>query len=88
MIPWAVAHQASLSMGFRRQEYWSGLSFPSPGALPDSQIESVTPALAGRFLTAEPPGKPNRGVFALRTKMTKLGRVSHAAMEDSLDRRL
>ena len=47
-----------------------GLSFPSPGALPDSQIESVTPGLAGRFFTAEPPGKPHRGVFVLRTKTT------------------
>ena len=44
---WAVAHQAPLSMGFSRQEYWSGLPFPSPGDLPDPGIES--PALAGRW---------------------------------------
>ena len=37
-IPWTVAHQASLSMGFSRQEYWSGLPFPSPGDLPDPGI--------------------------------------------------
>ena len=49
---WTVAYQAPLSMGFSRQEYWSGLSLPSPGDLPDPGIEptSVTyPALAGRF---------------------------------------
>ena len=54
--PWTVACQASLSMGFPRQNYWSGLSFPSPGYLPNPGIES--PALAGRFFTTEPPGKP------------------------------
>ena len=55
---WTVACQASLSMGFPRQNYWSGLSFPFPGYLPDPGIES--PALAGRFFTTEPPGKPIR----------------------------
>ena len=44
-------------MGFFRQEYWSGLLFPSPGDLPDPGIKSASPALAGGFLTAEPPGK-------------------------------
>ena len=43
--PWTVAHLASLSMGFPRQEYWSGLPFPSPGDLPDPRIEPVSPAL-------------------------------------------
>ena len=42
---WTVAHQASLSMGFSRQEYWSGLPFPSPGDLPDPGIEPGSPAL-------------------------------------------
>ena len=46
-----VACQAALSMGFSRQEYWSGLSFPSPGDLPKSGTEPVFPALAGRFFT-------------------------------------
>ena len=49
-----VAHQASLSMGFSRLEYWSGLPFPSPGNLPDPGIgpgSSTSPALAGRFFT-------------------------------------
>ena len=45
-------------MGFPRQEYWSGLPFPSPGDLPDPGIESMSPALAGGFFTTEPPGKP------------------------------
>ena len=52
------AHQAPLSMGFRRQGYWSGLAFPSPGELPDPGIEPESPALAGGFFTTEPPGKP------------------------------
>ena len=54
VAPWAVTHQAPLSMGFSRQEYWSGLPFPSPGDLPDPGIEpgSLTfPALAGKFFT-------------------------------------
>ena len=55
--PWTVACQVSLSMGFPRQEYWSGLSFPTPGDLPDPGIELESPALAGGFFTAEPPGK-------------------------------
>ena len=43
---WTVAHQASLSMGFSRQEYWNGLPFPSPGNLPDPGIELMPPASA------------------------------------------
>ena len=49
VTPWTVAHQAPLSMGFSRQEYWSGLPFPSPGHLPDPGIEPMFPALAGRL---------------------------------------
>ena len=44
-IPWIVAYQASLSMGFSRQEYWSGVPFPSPGDLPDPGIEPGSPTL-------------------------------------------
>ena len=55
--PMAVAHQAPLFMEFPRQEYWSGLSFPTnPGIEPSSL---VSPALAGRFFTTETPGKPS-----------------------------
>ena len=61
VIPWTAAHQAPLSVGFPRQEYWSGLPFPSPGDLPDPGMERISlasPALAGGFYTAEAPGKP------------------------------
>ena len=60
--PCTAAHQAPLSIGFFRQEYWSGLVFPRPGDLPDPGIELVSPtalAAAGRFFTTEPPGKPH-----------------------------
>ena len=56
--PRAVACQASLSMGFPRHKYWSGLPFPLPGDLPDPGIEPESPVLAGGFFTTEPPGKP------------------------------
>ena len=55
--PWTVICQAPLSMGFPRKEYWSGLSFPSPVDLPDSEIKLASPALTGRFFTTEPPAK-------------------------------
>ena len=58
VTPWTVAHQAPLSMGFPRQEYWSGLLFSSPGSLPNPRIEPVFPALAGEFFTTEPPERP------------------------------
>ena len=58
MTPGTVAHQAFLSTGFSRQEYWSGLPFPSPGDLPNPGIKPTSPALAGRFLTPVPPAKP------------------------------
>ena len=56
---WTVAHQAPLSMGFSRQEYWSGFPFPSPGDLPDPGIEPRSPVLQADALTSEPPGKPS-----------------------------
>ena len=55
--PWTVTHQAPLSMGFFRQESWSGLPFPSPGDLLDPGTELESPILASRFFTTE-PGKP------------------------------
>ena len=63
--PWTVAHQAPPSMGFSRQEYWSVLPFPSPGALPNPGIEPRSPALQADTLTSEPPGKPfyNKSFF-------------------------
>ena len=56
--PWTLARQAPLSMGFPRQEYWSGLPFPPPVDLSHPGIQPVSPTLAGRFFTTEPPGKP------------------------------
>ena len=56
--PWTVAYQAPPFMGFSRQEYWSGLPFPSPGDLPDPGIEPGSPAFQADTLTSEPPGKP------------------------------
>ena len=55
---WTVAHQAPLSMVFPRQEYWSGLPFPTPGDLPDPGFESRSPALQVESLLSEPPGSP------------------------------
>ena len=57
-----VAHQVSLPMGFSRQEYWSGLPFPSPWDLPDPGIEPGSPALQADALPSEPPGKPKKNV--------------------------
>ena len=59
--PWTIACKTPLSMEFSRQEYWHGLPFPSLGDLPDPGIKPTSlasPALAGRFFTTAPPGKP------------------------------
>ena len=56
--PWAVAYQAPQSMEFSRQQYWSGLPFPSPGDLPSPGIEPESPAVQADALPSEPPGKP------------------------------
>ena len=58
--PWTPGHQAPVSVGLSRQEYWNGWSVPSPGDLPDPGIEPASPVLAGGFFTTEPPGKPFR----------------------------
>ena len=60
VTPWTVAHQTPLSMEFSRQGYWRGLPFPPPWHLPDPGVKPtspVSPAWAGRFFTAAPPGK-------------------------------
>ena len=56
--PWTLALQTPLSIGFSRQEYWSGLPFPSPGNLPDPGIEPGSPALQADSFLTELPGKP------------------------------
>ena len=58
VIPCVVVHQAPLSMGFFRQEYWSGLPFPPPGDLPNPGIEPISAVLADEFFTTALHGKP------------------------------
>ena len=58
VTPWTVAYRVPPSMGFSRQEYWSGLPFPSPGALPDPGTEPGSSALQVDAVMSEPPGKP------------------------------
>ena len=55
---WTIARQSPLSMQFSKHEYWSGLPFPPPGDLPHPEMEPTSAALAGRFFTTVPPGKP------------------------------
>ena len=75
--PYSVASQAPLSMGFPRQENWSGLPFPPPVDLPDPGIELEPPALAGRFLTTAPPGKAGTVFITSQTQFLTLGHWSH-----------
>ena len=73
MILWTVARQASLSMGFSRQGYRSGLSFPSPGDLTDLGIKPRSPALQVDSLPSEPPGKPLERPCSLHISETAEG---------------
>ena len=59
-------------MGFYRQEYWSGLPFPSPGNLPNLGMEPMSPELVDRFFTTEPPGKPHVGYISCEIKIETL----------------
>ena len=59
VTPWTVAYRALPSMGFSRQEYWSGLLFPSPVDLPNPGMEPGSPALQTDALPSKPPGKPH-----------------------------
>ena len=63
--PWTVTHQAPPSMGFSRQEYWSGLPFPSPGDLPNPGVKVRSPGLQADSLLPEPPGKPQHLQYLL-----------------------
>ena len=73
---WTVAQEAPLSMGFSRQEYWNGLSFPTPENLPNLGIESESPespTLAGGCFTTESPGKPSiRGEISANEQTNSL----------------
>ena len=80
--PWTIVYQAPPSMGFSRQEYWSGLLFPSPGELHNPGIEPGTPALQADALPSEPPGKPKLGVY--RGILTQSVEVQwHAMLQQS-----
>ena len=68
--PWIVAYRAPPTMGFSRQEYWSGLPFPSPGDLPSPGIKPRYPALEADALTSEPPGKPYQIVIRLSERLS------------------
>ena len=84
MTPWTVAYQAYWSMGFSRQEYWSGLPFPSPGDLPYLGIEPESPALEADNLTSEPPGKPGLRVPAsLLTQLRLLDSTLVALLQNT-----
>ena len=80
--PWAVARQAALSKKFSRQEYWSGLPFPSPGNLPDSGIKPRSPAMQAASLQSEAPGKPKSTVLQLKKKKSSLqsSHISHSSL--------
>ena len=71
-----IARQAPLSMGFSKQEYWSGLPFPSPGDLPDPRIKPGSPALQTDSLPSEPPGRPCLAQSKVQSVM-----VTHGAPE-------
>ena len=64
--PWTIAYQAPPSMGFSRQDYWSGWPFPSPGDLPNPEIEPGSPALEADALPFEPPGKSDMSVGSFK----------------------
>ena len=81
-MPQTLAHQASLFMVFPRQEYWSGLPFPSPGDLPDPGIEPTSPALAGGFFTTEPPGKPSGYISTIKRKEILIHAITWMNTED------
>ena len=76
-IPWTVAHQDRLSIGFSRQEYWSGLPFSSPGDLPDPGIEPRSPTLQAEALTSEPPGKPPDNILQRKQQKTYKIHLKH-----------
>ena len=78
VTPWTVAYQAPLSMGFSRQEYWSGLPFPSPGDLDDPGIEPRSPTLLADALPSEPPGKSGNREYVTIKRQLKLKRIPYS----------
>ena len=87
VIPRTIVHQAPLSMGFSRQEYWSRLPFTSSGDLPNPGTKPTSPTLAGRFFTTEPPGKnpsPWGQELAISISLLKRGRRRTGGKKSSL----
>ena len=86
--PWTVTHQTPPSVGFSRQEYWSGLPFPSPGHLPDPGIEPRSPAMQADALLSEPPGKPQSkqrlSFFGRLCTLPTLPPMSATALKDEI----
>ena len=85
---WTVTYQALWSMGFSRQDYWSGLPFPSPGDLPNPGIEHVSPALQTDALPSEPLGKPQVQLLGQEDTLKK-GMATHpgySCLKNSTDR--
>ena len=83
---WVVAHQTPLSMGFSRQEHWSGLLCPPPGGLPDPGIEPLSPAspaLQAGSLPTKPPGKPERSLTVFKCGERKTHREQVATLQAS-----
>ena len=82
VTPWTVAHQVPLSMGFSRQEYWSGLLFPCPGGLPDPGIKPVSPAsfasAGGLFITSatwdvpDTDSEPGKGIWLAKRNLEEM----------------
>ena len=76
VTPWTVAYQAPQSVEFSRQEYCSGLPFPSPGNLPNSEIEPRSPALQADALPSEPPGRSRPSLGTANYQLTNLFNLS------------
>ena len=86
VTPWTLAHQASSSMGFSRQVYWSGLPFPTPGDFPNPQIKPLSllsSSLAGRFFTTVPSGKPHKRVWTKVNEGLVEGAIFHELVQQS-----
>ena len=85
--PWTLAYLASLSREFSRKEHWSGLPFPSLGDLLDLGIEPGSLALAGRFFTTEPPGKPQQSTTIGFSNGEGSGNpLQYSCLENPMDR--
>ena len=83
--PWMVAYQAPQSMGFSRQEYWSGLPFPSPGDLPKPGIKPRSPVLQTHALPSKPPGKPNGKEKSPINENSEFGNMNSIERDANLD---